>query len=74
MSTLEFIVPGQTFPNGGMNKAATLVTAEEEAMLVKACPTREHRPPAAEIISPGMQITTAFVSHGHGHPGEKAGG
>ncbi|MFE7839605.1 hypothetical protein ACFU53_27205 [Streptomyces sp. NPDC057474] len=47
MSTLEFKVLDLDSPVGGMNKTPTLATGEQEAMLVNAGPTREHRRLAA---------------------------
>ncbi|WP_128430802.1 hypothetical protein [Streptomyces cyaneus] len=74
MSTLELTVLGLDFPVGSMNKTATLATGEQEAMLVNAGPTREHRRLAAKILNPGKKLITVFVSHGHGRRGEMTWG
>ncbi|MFF4397449.1 MBL fold metallo-hydrolase [Streptomyces sp. NPDC001480] len=65
MSTLTFTVVDLDFPAGSKNKTATLVTGENEALLVDAGFTRAdgHRL-AAEILDSGKQLTTVFVSHG----------
>jgi glyoxylase-like metal-dependent hydrolase (beta-lactamase superfamily II) len=65
MSTLSFTVFDLNFPAGSKNKTATLVTGENEALLVDAAFTRAdgHRL-AAEILDSGKQLTTVFVSHG----------
>ncbi|WP_342456399.1 MBL fold metallo-hydrolase [Streptomyces coeruleorubidus] len=65
MSTLSFKVLDLDFPAGSKNKTATLVTGEQEALLVDAGFTRAdgHRL-AAEILDSGKKLTTVFVSHG----------
>lgn len=65
MSTLSFKVLDLDFPAGSKNKTATLVTGEDEALLVDAGFTRAdgHRL-AAEILDSGKKLTTVFVSHG----------
>ncbi|WP_086784429.1 MBL fold metallo-hydrolase [Streptomyces caniscabiei] len=65
MSTLSFTVLDLDFPAGSRNKTATLVTGENEALLVDAAFTRAdgHRL-AAEILDSGKKLTTVFVSHG----------
>jgi glyoxylase-like metal-dependent hydrolase (beta-lactamase superfamily II) len=65
MSTLDFKVLDLDFPAGSKNKTATLVTGENEALLVDAAFTRAdgHRL-AAEILDSGKKLTTVFVSHG----------
>ncbi|MFD5479268.1 MBL fold metallo-hydrolase [Streptomyces hawaiiensis] len=65
MSTLDFEVLDLDFPAGSKNKTATLVTGENEALLVDAAFTRAdgHRL-AAEILDSGKELTTVFVSHG----------
>ncbi|MEU5595007.1 MBL fold metallo-hydrolase [Streptomyces sp. NPDC020298] len=65
MSTLAFKVLDLDFPAGSKNKTATLVTGENEALLVDAGFTRAdgHRL-AAEILDSGKKLTTVFVSHG----------
>jgi glyoxylase-like metal-dependent hydrolase (beta-lactamase superfamily II) len=65
MSTLDFEVLDVDFPAGSKNKTATLVTGENEALLVDACFTRAdgHRL-AAEILDSGKKLTTVFVSFG----------
>ncbi|MBK3632390.1 MBL fold metallo-hydrolase [Streptomyces sp. MBT97] len=64
MSTLSFKVLDLDFPAGSKNKTATLVTGEEEAMLIDAAFTRAdgHRL-AAEVLDSGKKLTTVFVSH-----------
>ncbi|MEU8574961.1 MBL fold metallo-hydrolase [Streptomyces asoensis] len=64
MSTLTFKVLDLDFPAGSKNKTATLVTGEEEALLVDAAFTRAdgHRL-AAEVLDSGKRLTTVFVSH-----------
>jgi len=64
MSTLSFKVLDLDFPAGSKNKTATLVTGENEALLVDAAFTRAdgHRL-AAEILDSGKKLTTVFVSH-----------
>lgn len=65
MSTLDFKVLDLDFLAGSKNKTATLVTGENEALLVDAGFTRAdgHRL-AAEILDSGKKLTTVFVSHG----------
>ncbi|MDQ0750024.1 glyoxylase-like metal-dependent hydrolase (beta-lactamase superfamily II) [Streptomyces africanus] len=65
MSTLSFKVLDLDFPAGSKNKTATLVTGDQEALLVDAGFTRAdgHRL-AAEILDSGKKLTTVFVSHG----------
>ncbi|MFF6783487.1 MBL fold metallo-hydrolase [Streptomyces sp. NPDC012510] len=65
MSTLSFKVFDLDFPAGSKNKTATLVTGENEALLIDAAFTRAdgHRL-AAEILDSGKTLTTVFVSHG----------
>ena len=65
MSTLSYKVLDLDFPAGSRNKTATLVTGENEALLVDAAFTRAdgHRL-AAEILDSGKKLTTVFVSHG----------
>lgn len=64
MSTLSFKVLDLDFPAGSKNKTATLVTGEQEALLVDAGFTRAdgHRL-AAEILDSGKKLTTVFASH-----------
>ncbi|WP_329126257.1 MBL fold metallo-hydrolase [Streptomyces sp. NBC_01465] len=64
MSTLSFKILDLDFPAGSKNKTATLVTGENEALLVDAAFTRAdgHRL-AAEILDSGKTLTTVFVSH-----------
>ncbi|KPI07539.1 beta-lactamase domain protein [Actinobacteria bacterium OK074] len=64
MSTLSFKVLDLDFPAGSKNKTATLVTGENDALLVDAAFTRAdgHRL-AAEILDSGKKLTTVFVSH-----------
>ncbi|WP_217562202.1 MBL fold metallo-hydrolase [Streptomyces sp. GbtcB6] len=65
MSTLSFKIFDLDFPVGSRNKTATLVTGENEALLVDAGFTRAdgHRL-AAEVLDSGKKLTTVFVSHG----------
>ncbi|MEU9455962.1 MBL fold metallo-hydrolase [Streptomyces sp. NPDC048277] len=65
MSTLSFQVLDLDFPAGSKNKTATLVTGEDEALLVDAGFTRAdgHRL-AAAVLDSGKTLTTVFVSHG----------
>jgi glyoxylase-like metal-dependent hydrolase (beta-lactamase superfamily II) len=65
MSTLSFTVFDLDFPVGSKNKTATLVTGENEALLVDAGFTRAdgHRL-AAAVLDSGKTLTTVFVSHG----------
>ncbi|MEU6915464.1 MBL fold metallo-hydrolase [Streptomyces olindensis] len=65
MSALSFKVLDLDFPAGSKNKTATLVTGENDALLVDAAFTRAdgHRL-AAEILDSGKKLTTVFVSHG----------
>jgi glyoxylase-like metal-dependent hydrolase (beta-lactamase superfamily II) len=65
MSTLSFTVLDLDFPAGSKNKTATLVTGENEALLVDAAFTRAdgHRL-AAAVLDSGKKLTTVFVSHG----------
>ncbi|MET7566918.1 MBL fold metallo-hydrolase [Streptomyces sp. NPDC005492] len=64
MSTLSFKVLDLDFPAGSKNKTGTLVTGENDALLVDAGFTRAdgHRL-AAEILDSGKKLTTVFVSH-----------
>ncbi|TLS46870.1 MBL fold metallo-hydrolase [Streptomyces montanus] len=65
MSTLSFQVHDLDFPAGSKNKTATVVTGEQEALLVDAGFTRAdgHRL-AAEVLDSGKKLTTVVVSHG----------
>ncbi|MDK1474342.1 MBL fold metallo-hydrolase [Streptomyces sp. 549] len=65
MSTLSFKILDLDFPIGSKNKTATIVTGEQEALLVDAGFTRAdgHRL-AAELLDSGKKLTTVFVSHG----------
>ena len=64
MSALDFKILDLDFPAGSKNKTATLVTGENEALLVDAAFTRAdgHRL-AAEVLDSGKKLTTVFVSH-----------
>jgi glyoxylase-like metal-dependent hydrolase (beta-lactamase superfamily II) len=65
MSTLSLKVLDLDFPAGSKNKTATLVTGENEALLVDAAFTRaDGYRLAAEILDSGKKLTTVFVSHG----------
>ncbi|MEV4033649.1 MBL fold metallo-hydrolase [Streptomyces umbrinus] len=65
MSTLTFKILDLDFPAGTKNKTATLVTGENEALLVDAGFTRAdgHRL-AAEVFDSGKTLSTVFISHG----------
>lgn len=65
MGTLSFQVLDLDFPAGSKNKTATLVTGENEALLVDAGFTRAdgHRL-AAAVLDSGKTLTTVFISHG----------
>ncbi len=65
MSTLDYTVLDLDFPVGSRNKTATLVTGEQDALLVDAGFTRAdgHRL-VARILDSGKRLTTVFVSHG----------
>ncbi|MEH1123163.1 MBL fold metallo-hydrolase [Micromonospora sp. CPCC 206061] len=65
MSTLDFTVLDLDFPAGSKNKTATLVTGDNDALLVDAGFTRAdgHRL-VAQILDSGKRLTTLFVSHG----------
>jgi glyoxylase-like metal-dependent hydrolase (beta-lactamase superfamily II) len=64
MSTLDFTILDLDFPAGSKNKTATLITGQQEALLVDAGFTRAdgHRL-AAAILDSGKKLTTVFVSH-----------
>jgi glyoxylase-like metal-dependent hydrolase (beta-lactamase superfamily II) len=65
MSTLDFHVFDLDFPVGSKNKTATLITGDNDALLVDAGFTRAdgHRL-AAAILDSGKRLTTVFLSHG----------
>jgi glyoxylase-like metal-dependent hydrolase (beta-lactamase superfamily II) len=65
MSTLCFTVLDLDFPAGSKIKTATLVTGQNEALLVDAGFTRAdgHRL-AAAVLDSGKTLTTVFISHG----------
>ena len=65
MSTLDYAVLDLDFPVGSRNKTATLVTGEQDALLVDAGFTRAdgHRL-VARVLDAGKRLTTVFVSHG----------
>ena len=64
MSTLDFTVIDLDFPVGSKNKTATLITGEEQALLIDAGFTRAdgHRL-VAEILDTGKTLTKVFISH-----------
>jgi glyoxylase-like metal-dependent hydrolase (beta-lactamase superfamily II) len=64
VSTLAFTVLDLDFPVGSKNKTATLVTGEQEALLVDAGFTRAdgHRL-AAAVLDSGKTLSTVFISH-----------
>ncbi len=70
MSTLEFTAIDLAFRSAGKNKTATLVTGEQEALLVDAGFARAdgHRL-TAEISDSGKTLTTGLMST----PYERAG-
>jgi glyoxylase-like metal-dependent hydrolase (beta-lactamase superfamily II) len=65
MSTLDYTVVDLDFPVGSKNKTATLVTGENEVLLVDAGFTRAdgHRL-VARLLDSGKRLTTVFISHG----------
>jgi glyoxylase-like metal-dependent hydrolase (beta-lactamase superfamily II) len=65
MSTLDFTILDLDFPAGSKNKTATLVTGDNDALLVDAGFTRAdgHRLVAA-ILDSGRTLRTVFISHG----------
>lgn len=65
MSTLDFTIFDLDFPVGSKNKTATLVTGDNDALLVDAGFTRAdgHRL-VAHILDSGKRLTTVFISHG----------
>jgi glyoxylase-like metal-dependent hydrolase (beta-lactamase superfamily II) len=65
MSTLDYAVVDLDFPVGSRNKTATLVSGEQDVLLVDAGFTRAdgHRL-VARILDSGKRLTTVFVSHG----------
>lgn len=65
MSTLDFTIFDLDFPASSKNKTATLVTGDNDALLVDAGFTRAdgHRL-VAEILDSGKRLTTVFISHG----------
>ncbi|MCH7232245.1 MBL fold metallo-hydrolase [Glycomyces sp. L485] len=65
MNALEIKILDLDFPAGNKAKTATLITAENEALLVDAGFTRAdgHRL-AAEILDSGKTLTTVYISHG----------
>src|SRR5690242_11412602 len=65
MSTLDFTILDLDFPAGSKNKTATLITGENDALLVDAGFTRAdgHRL-AAAVLDSGKTLTTVFISHG----------
>ncbi|RSM64294.1 MBL fold metallo-hydrolase [Actinoplanes sp. ATCC 53533] len=64
MSVLDFKVIDLDFPVGSKNKTATLITGEQQALLIDAGFTRAdgHRL-VAEILDSGKTLTTVFISH-----------
>ena len=64
MSTLDFRVIDLDFPVGSKNKTATLITGDQEALLIDAGFTRAdgHRL-VAEILDSGKALTKLFISH-----------
>ena len=64
MTELTFSVLDLDFPVGSKNKTATLITGEQDAMLIDAGFTRAdgHRL-AAAVLDSGKTLKTIFVSH-----------
>ena len=64
MTPIEIRIIDLDFPVGSKNKTATLITGEDEALLVDAGFTRAdgHRL-VAEILDSGKALTTVFISH-----------
>jgi glyoxylase-like metal-dependent hydrolase (beta-lactamase superfamily II) len=64
MTDLTYTIIDGDFPAGVKNKTATLVTSENEALLVDAGFTRAdgHRL-AAAVLDSGRQLTTVVISH-----------
>ena len=64
MSALDIKIIDLDFPVGAKNKTATLITGEQDALVVDAGFTRAdgHRL-AAEVLDSGKQLTTVFISH-----------
>jgi glyoxylase-like metal-dependent hydrolase (beta-lactamase superfamily II) len=62
---MDYDVIDLDFPVGSLNKTATLVTGERDALLVDAGFTRAdgHRL-VARILDAGKRLTTVFISHG----------
>ncbi|HWI22421.1 MAG TPA: MBL fold metallo-hydrolase [Baekduia sp.] len=64
MPALDIKIIDLDFPVGSKNKTATLITGENEALLVDAGFTRAdgHRL-VAEVLDSGKSLTTLFISH-----------
>src|SRR5690348_7938020 len=64
MTDLTYTIIDGDFPAGVKNKTATLVTSQDEALLVDAGFTRAdgHRL-AAAVLDSGRQLTTVVISH-----------
>jgi glyoxylase-like metal-dependent hydrolase (beta-lactamase superfamily II) len=64
MTDLTYTIIDGDFPAGAKNKTATLVTSQNEALLVDAGFTRAdgHRL-AAAVLDSGRQLTTVVISH-----------
>ena len=64
MSALDIKIIDLDFPVGAKNKTATLITGEQDALLIDAGFTRAdgHRL-AAEVLDSGKTLTTLFISH-----------
>jgi glyoxylase-like metal-dependent hydrolase (beta-lactamase superfamily II) len=64
MTDLTYTIIDGDFPVGVKNKTATLVTSENEALLVDAGFTRaEGHRLAAAVLDSGKQLTTVVISH-----------
>src|SRR3954468_13792461 len=65
MTDLQYTIIDGDFPAGVKNKTATLVTGQDDALLIDAGFTRAdgHRL-AAAVLDSGKTLTTVFISHG----------
>src|SRR3954464_15417267 len=64
MTDLQYMIIDGDFPVGSKNKTATLITGQNEALLIDAGFTRAdgHRL-AAAVLDSGKQLTTVVISH-----------
>src|SRR5436305_14494294 len=65
MTDLQYTIIDGDFPAGSKNKTATLVTGQDDALLIDAGFTRAdgHRL-AAAVLDSGTTLTTVLISHG----------